>query len=55
MSTTENALTAHVVVEDLAVMEQVKAELKRQLRACGIPHVTLEFETRSECCRDLGD
>mgnify|MGYP000800199254 CR=1 FL=1 len=48
MSTTENALTAHVVVEDLAVMEQVKAELKRQLRACGIPHVTLEFETRSE-------
>ena len=28
MSTTENALTAHVVVEDLAVMEQVKAELK---------------------------
>ena len=55
MSTTENALTAHVVLEDLAVMEQVKAELKRQLRACGIPHVTLEFETRSECCRDLGD
>ena len=55
MSTTENALTAHVVVEDLAVMEQVKAELKRQRRACGIPHVTLEFETRSECCRDLGD
>lgn len=55
MSTTENALTAHVVVEDLAVMEQVKAELKRQLRVCGIPHVTLEFETRSECCRDLGD
>ena len=55
MSTTENALTAHVVLEDLADMERVKAELKRQLRVCGIPHVTLEFETRSECCRDLGD
>ncbi|WP_302381370.1 cation diffusion facilitator family transporter [uncultured Alistipes sp.] len=55
MSTTENALTAHVVLEDLTGMEQVKAELKRQLRVCGIPHATIEFETRSECCSDLGD
>ena len=43
MSTTENALTAHVVLEDLARLEE------------GIPHATLEFESAAARCCDLCD
>jgi cobalt-zinc-cadmium efflux system protein len=45
MSTTDNALTAHVVIDSLENMETVKAELKASLRQSGIAHSTLEFET----------
>lgn len=55
LSTTENALTAHVVVETLAGQEQVKQALKKQLCEAGIPHATLEFETLSEQCSDCCD
>ena len=54
ISTTENALTAHVVISDIAVMEHTKQSLKSALKATGIGHSTLEFET-SECncpCHD---
>ena len=40
MSTTENALTAHVVLEDLARLEEVKRRLKERLAGEGIPHAT---------------
>ena len=49
ISTTDNALTAHVVIDDLTMMEQVKAELKHELEELNIGHSTLEFETEGEC------
>ena len=48
VSTTENALTAHVVIDDLSLMDEVKSDLKRRLSEIGICHTTLEFET--VCC-----
>lgn len=55
ISTTENALTAHVVLKDLSCLERVKPLLKARLAKEGICHVTLEFETSSEHCTDLCD
>lgn len=52
ISTTDNALTAHVVVNELERMEQIKALLKQQLHAAGIAHATLEFETADSHCHD---
>lgn len=57
LSTTDNALTAHVVIDRLEHMEQVKAALKSQLSQQGIAHSTLEFETpdthcHEHCCDD---
>ncbi len=49
MSTTENALTAHVVVKDIADMESVKHRLKEMLTQQGIVHATLEFEVGTSC------
>ena len=50
ISTTENALTAHVVLAELPRMETVKRQLKAELETAGIHHVTLEFESSSEHC-----
>lgn len=55
ISTTENALTAHVVLERLADMAAVKRALKERLRDLGIAHATLEAETEAEHCEDLHD
>ena len=55
ISTTENALTAHVVLESLSRMEEVKHDLKDLLNHAGIPHATLEFESVAEKCCDLSD
>ena len=55
ISTTENALTAHVVLESLSCMEEVKHDLKDLLNHAGIPHATLEFESVAERCDDLHD
>lgn len=55
LSTTENALTAHVVVADLGLQQQVKHDLKSLLHAAGISHATLEFETPAEQCSDFSD
>lgn len=52
MSTTDNALTAHVVVDSLECMEEVKTDLKGRLRQSGIAHSTLEFETPGCHCHD---
>lgn len=55
ISTTENALTAHVVVERLADMAQVKRRLKDRLRKLGIAHATLEIESAAEHCDEQHD
>ena len=54
LSTTDNALTAHVVVDSLEHMEAVKAGLKALLRERNISHSTLEFETPASQCRERG-
>ncbi|WP_418982306.1 cation diffusion facilitator family transporter [Alistipes sp.] len=50
ISTTENALTAHVVQTDRSSPERVKYALKELLAAEGIVHATLEFEAPGEHC-----
>ena len=50
MSTTENALTAHVVIKDVAQMEDVKHDLKHRLQERGISHSTLEIELCGSPC-----
>ena len=53
MSTTENALTAHVVVRDIAHPATVKLELKALLKEHGVGHATLEFEAEGEVCGEV--
>ena len=55
ISTTENALTAHVVLTDLPRLEAVKRELKTRLDGAGVHHATLEFESVAENCCDFSD
>ncbi|MDR1793017.1 MAG: cation diffusion facilitator family transporter [Bacteroidales bacterium] len=56
ISTTENALTAHVVLTDFSHCQSIKDALKAQLAEQGIGHVTLEFETEDAHCEtDCGD
>ncbi len=50
MSTTENALTAHVLLSDPCMMVQVKPRLKAMLSEAGICHATLECEIVAEHC-----
>lgn len=50
ISTTENALTAHILVEELDRMEGIKERLKDELKTVGISHATLEFETPQSKC-----
>lgn len=52
ISTTENALTAHVVLAASARMQPVKQALKKMLCGAGIGHATLEFESAAEHCSD---
>ncbi len=57
LSTTDNALTAHVVIDQLEQLETVKEQLKHRLSEHGIAHSTLEFETpdshcHEHCCED---
>lgn len=50
ISTTETALTVHVVMEDVPGMEKIKCAVKRKLTEAGIRHVTLEMETPLSDC-----
>ncbi len=53
MSTTGNALTAHVIVASdfpLSGLESLKNRMKTDLAMLKIQHVTLEFELESEPC-----
>ena len=50
ISTTQNALTAHVVVRSLDEAEGLKHEIKHRLEHEGIGHATLEFELCGEHC-----
>ena len=55
LSTTENALTGHLVVEKEASMEKIeslKNEAKHQLLHLNIQHATLEIETENSPCKE---
>lgn len=51
LSTTETALTAHVVIADCQQMDEITYRLKEQLHAHGIAHSTLELETAATHCQ----
>jgi hypothetical protein len=43
-------MTAHIVIDNLNEMEELKHRIKDKLQEAGISHVTLEFETEQMCC-----
>jgi cobalt-zinc-cadmium efflux system protein len=54
MSTTENALTAHLVIDKSKAPDQITAiknELKHTLQHMNIQHITLETEFTDEPCK----
>lgn len=53
VSTDENAITAHVVVNDFGRMAEIKSEVRQLLRDEGITHSTLEFECPEEHCDSI--
>ncbi len=52
ISTTETALTCHIVIPDAAMLEEVTDRVKHLLDDLGIHHSTLELETRSSHCHE---
>ena len=50
ISTTQTALTAHIVILDMDKMEEIKSELKHLLADKNISHATLEFEFPEIAC-----
>ena len=53
ISTTENALTAHLVLKQDITLEQeqkIKQQLKYEFGIKNIHHITLETERENECC-----
>ena len=52
ISTTEVALTAHVVLDDLQAMTGTVPALKKKLKDHGIGHSTLEVETPDSPCEE---
>lgn len=52
LSTRQNALTAHLVVDDLTCMDVLRANVRAALKEWNITHVTLEMETEQTFCPD---
>lgn len=52
LSTSEIALTSHILISDLAQLPRIKSSIKNQLKECNIQHCTLEFEIDSEVCTE---
>ena len=50
LSTTETALTVHVVLDYMTNMEMVKQAIRHAMDEEGIHHVTLEFECSNTAC-----
>ena len=50
ISTTENALTAHIVLKNVCKLDETKLELHQELAEHGITHSTLEFELSNAKC-----
>jgi len=55
ISTSQNAMTAHIIIHLNTGMEQlnqIKKNIKHELEHVNIHHATLEFETEDENCTD---
>jgi cobalt-zinc-cadmium efflux system protein len=55
LSTTENALTGHIVVDkntDLVEIENIKHRVKHELEHLNIKHATIEVETDNAHCEE---
>jgi len=55
MTTSQNAMTAHIIISSNTPMEQqnkIKQKVKHELEHVNIQHATLEFETEDEKCKD---
>jgi cobalt-zinc-cadmium efflux system protein len=52
ISTNENALTAHILVNDFERLPWVKSQIKAELKEHNISHSTLEFEISGEHCKE---
>ena len=52
ISTTETALTCHIVIPEAAMLEEVTDRVKTLLDGMNIHHSTLELETKSSHCHD---
>ena len=55
ISTSQNAMTAHVIIKQDNGMEQLnilKTNIKLKLQHVNIHHATIEFETEDEDCKD---
>lgn len=52
ISTTENAATVHIVLNNITEMETVKPRIKQIFRSAGISHSTIEFESASCQCHE---
>ena len=52
ISTTETALTCHIVIPEASMLEEVTDRVKHTLDDLNIHHSTLELETRSSHCHD---
>lgn len=50
ISTTETALTCHIVIPEATMLEEVTDRIKELLDSVGIHHSTLELETSSSHC-----
>lgn len=56
LSTTENALTVHIILKntlDLNNSFELKEKLKHKLQELNISHATIEFETETDNCKDI--
>ncbi len=53
ISTTETALTCHIVIPDASLLEEVTDRVKEHLDGMNIHHSTLELETKSSHCKDV--
>lgn len=53
MSTNENAMTGHIIIDDMSLLVDIKKHLKEELAEHNIKHSTLEFELASENCIEL--
>lgn len=52
ISTTENAATVHLVLENADRMEEVKARARQLFRSAGVAHCTIECELPGSVCGD---